>query len=86
MEADAAYAAFLQQQNKDRRSKHVAKFWSWKDLVILVQFVAQCHIRHPAHQPLPATLATENFHHQHYSEQHSQELETHSTKKSSSFP
>jgi viroplasmin and RNaseH domain-containing protein len=36
LEAKAAYAAFLEQQNKDRRLEYVAKLWSWKDLVILI--------------------------------------------------
>jgi hypothetical protein len=39
LEAENAYAAFLEQQNKDRKPEHVVKPWSWKDWVILVQFV-----------------------------------------------
>jgi viroplasmin and RNaseH domain-containing protein len=39
MEAEKAYAAFLEHQNKDRKSEHVVNMWSWKDCVILVQFV-----------------------------------------------
>jgi hypothetical protein len=39
LEAEIAYAAFLQQQNKDRKPEQVVKFWYWKDLVMLVQFV-----------------------------------------------
>jgi hypothetical protein len=39
LEAGVAYVAFLEHQNKDRKREHVAKLWSWKDLVILVQFV-----------------------------------------------
>jgi hypothetical protein len=34
------YAAFLEQQNKDHKREQVAKLCSWKDLVILVLFVA----------------------------------------------
>jgi viroplasmin and RNaseH domain-containing protein len=36
LEAKATYAAFLEQQNKDRRLEYVVKLWSWKDLVILI--------------------------------------------------
>jgi hypothetical protein len=39
LEAEAAYVAFLEQQNKDRKPEQVPKFWSWKDVLILVQFV-----------------------------------------------
>jgi hypothetical protein len=31
--------AFLEQHNKDHKPEFVVKLWSWKDLVILVQFV-----------------------------------------------
>jgi viroplasmin and RNaseH domain-containing protein len=36
LEVEVAYDAFLEQQNKDLKAEHVAKLWSWKDLVILV--------------------------------------------------
>jgi hypothetical protein len=39
MVAEDAYAAFLEQQNIDQKPKHVVNIWSWKDWVILVQFV-----------------------------------------------
>jgi viroplasmin and RNaseH domain-containing protein len=31
MEAEEAYATFLEHQNKDQKTKHVTNIWSWKD-------------------------------------------------------
>jgi hypothetical protein len=39
LEVVTTYATFLEQQNKDRKPEQVAKSRSWKDLVILVQFI-----------------------------------------------
>jgi hypothetical protein len=39
LETEESYADFLEQQNKDRKPEHVAKLWSRKDWMILVQFV-----------------------------------------------
>jgi viroplasmin and RNaseH domain-containing protein len=38
-EAEVAYATFFEQHNKNCKPEQVAKFWNWKILVILVQFV-----------------------------------------------
>jgi hypothetical protein len=52
-EAEVAYAVFLQQHNKNCKPEQVAKFWSWKDLVILVKFVVI--VSYPIFMPKSST-------------------------------